>query len=80
MDDTGHLWVETASKWLFIQKCPQYSQKMSASIACMLATFSMSGKDQVYTKEHRSGATLGGSKNDYGLFSTFFLIFLEHLS
>ena len=27
----------------FIQKCPQFSPKMSASNACMLATFFMSG-------------------------------------
>jgi len=29
-------------KLLFIQKCPQFSQKWSASSAGMLATFSMS--------------------------------------
>ena len=35
------IWIITRNM-LFIQKCPQFSQKMSASNACMLATFFMS--------------------------------------
>ena len=35
--------LHTISKLMFIQKCPQFSPKLSASNACMLATFSMSG-------------------------------------
>ena len=42
MQTCGIEWVKTAKKLLFIQKCPQFSQKLSASNACMLATFSMS--------------------------------------
>ena len=42
MQTSGHWRVNTARKLLFIQICPQFSQKLSASIACMLATFSMS--------------------------------------
>ena len=40
--DLGALFGENARILLFIQKCPQFSQKLSASIACMLGTFSMS--------------------------------------
>ena len=43
MDNDADLLVKTGRKLLFIQKCPQFSQKLSASNACMLATFSMSG-------------------------------------
>ena len=42
MQNYGHLLVKTARKSLFFQKCPQFSQKLSASTACMLASFSMS--------------------------------------
>ena len=42
MQISGHWWVKTGRKLLFILKCPQFSQKLSASNACMLATFSMS--------------------------------------
>ena len=43
MQTCGHWWVKIARKLLFNQKYPQFSKKLSASIACMLATFSMSG-------------------------------------
>ena len=45
MQTCGHSRVKTARKLLFIQKCPHFCQKLSASIACMLATFSMSEFD-----------------------------------
>ena len=44
MKTCGQFLVKTSKKLLFIQKCPQFSQKSSASHACMLATFSLSGK------------------------------------
>ena len=50
MDNNADLWAligENARILLFIQKCPQFSQKLSASIACMLATFSMSAPNRV---------------------------------
>ena len=38
-------YIQTWKKliFLFILKCPQFFQELSASIACMLATFSMFG-------------------------------------
>ena len=45
VDYNAVLWAlmgKTARKLSLIQKCPQFYQKLSASIACMLATFSMS--------------------------------------
>ena len=42
MQTCGNLRVKTFKKSLFVQKSPQFSQKLSASNACMLATFSMS--------------------------------------
>ena len=52
MQNCGHCWVKTAGKLSFIQKCPQFSQKMSASNACMLATLSMSGGAGVAVENH----------------------------
>ena len=46
----GHSWVCTTKNLLLIQKCPQFSQKLSASTACMLATFSMSALQSVIIK------------------------------
>ena len=43
MQSCGHWWVKTARKLWFIQKCPQFSQQLSASNTCMLVFFSMSG-------------------------------------
>ena len=46
MQFCGHLWVKTTRKLLFIKKGPQFSRKLSASNACMLATCSMSADIQ----------------------------------
>ena len=50
VDNNADLWAligEKCGKLLFIQKCPQFSQKLSASNACMLATFSCLGMELV---------------------------------
>ena len=48
MQNCGHKWGKTARN--FIQKCPQFSQNLSASNACMLTTFSMSESDMKNNK------------------------------
>ena len=65
MQTCGHWWEKTVIKLLFIQKCPQISQKLSASNACMLATFSMSAcsrklwaSEEVDSPQHLIGLTL----------------------
>ena len=42
MQTCEHWWVESAKKKIFIKKCPQFSQKLSATNACMIATFFIS--------------------------------------
>ena len=47
MRTSWHFRLKTERQFMFIQKCPQFFQKLSASNACMLATFSMSGTHSV---------------------------------
>ena len=61
MQISGHWWVKTGRKLLFIQKCPQFSQKFSASNACMLVTFSMSEYITCYLPNFDQTVKLGFS-------------------
>ena len=48
MQTCDHWWVKTTKYSLFIQKCPQFAQKLSASNVCMLLTFSLSGANHIH--------------------------------
>ena len=47
-----HGWVKNARKSLFTKNGPLFSKKLPASIACMLATFSMSGSHNLDFQVH----------------------------